>query len=161
MRMDTDQMERINWEIKKSLLFDQTNRIKSSKKYKNVKFDDPEEKQLSAKKPKQALMDLSKLEDSFVTLDRISKLERMSKKKEKDKKLVSEVMASVEDFRIYDGDKVSMKTIVEVFSSIGYELSKIQINEVFLLMEAGRSFDWSRLEKWLKKNTTFIGKSEL
>ena len=86
-------------------------------------------------------MDLSKLEDSFVTLDRISKLERMSKKKEKDKKLVKEVMGSVEDFRIYDGDKVSMKTIVEVFSSIGYELSKIQINEVFLLMEAGRSFD--------------------
>ena len=50
-------------------------------------------------------------------------------------------MGSVEDFRIYDGDKVSMKTIVEIFSSIGYELSKIQINEVFLLMEAGRSFD--------------------
>ena len=87
------------------------------------------------------MVDLSKLEDSFITLDRINKIERLSKKKDKDKKLMQEVMASVDDFRMVDGDKVSMKNIIEVFSNIGYELSKIQINEVYLLMDAGRSFD--------------------
>lgn len=72
-------MDRINKEIKKSLLIDQTNRIKSSKKYFNVKFVTPE-KHSRHKSTKETVIDLTKLEESFVTLDRINKMERLSKK---------------------------------------------------------------------------------
>ena len=49
-----------------------------------------------------------------------------------------------------------MRDLVDIFSDKGYELSHIQLNELFLSMGAGRKFDKRRFIKWVGKNFPFI-----
>jgi hypothetical protein len=53
-----------------------------------------------------------------------------------------------------------MRDITEVFANLGSELSKVQLNELFMLMDAGRNFSRGKFQKWVYKNSNFIGNKE-
>ena len=54
--------------------------------------------------------------------------------------------------KIEDNSQISMKEINELFLDMGYELSKMQLNEVFMEMDAGRKFNLKRFQKWVRGN---------
>jgi len=62
----------------------------------------------------------------------------------------------VDEFRIEEGGKVSMKELQELFTLSGYDLSKVQLNELFLEMDAGRKFSHRKFQHWLKLNYGFL-----
>ena len=49
-----------------------------------------------------------------------------------------------------------MKDLNEIFSTVGFELSNIQLNEIFMEMEAGRKFNKKRFKKWVSNNYSYI-----
>ncbi len=61
-----------------------------------------------------------------------------------------------QDFRMEDGEKFSLKDLDLLFSSAGLELSKVQLNELFLELDAGRKFNYRRFRGWLKNNHAFV-----
>ena len=63
-----------------------------------------------------------------------------------------------EDFRMEDDVKFSLKDLDLLFTSAGFELSKVQLNELYLELDAGRKFNYHKYRGWLKLNHAFIVK---
>jgi len=51
-----------------------------------------------------------------------------------------------------------MKEIESMFFDLGIELSKLQLNDIFLEMNAGRSFRSQKLKNWVSHNFRFLMK---
>lgn len=66
------------------------------------------------------------------------------------------MLKQVEDFKIEENAKITMKNLQEIFAAAGFELSNFQLNELFMKMDAGRSFRLERFTKWIKKNYQFV-----
>ena len=67
-------------------------------------------------------------------MDNIHKLERMNKKKNEKFEFTERFIKQVDDFKIEDGHRVSMRDLNDIFSVLGLELSKVQLNELFTEM---------------------------
>jgi hypothetical protein len=50
-------------------------------------------------------------------------------------------MKQVDFFKIDEEQKITMRDLEEIFTAVGYELSKIQMNDLYMEMEAGRKFN--------------------
>ena len=84
-------------------------------------------------------------------------IKRMNQKLKRKRDFVERVLRQVEQSEVQEGQKITMKEIEEIFGTMGQELSKVQLNEIFLEMDAGRKFQMKKFEKWLMKNVDFIG----
>ena len=74
-------------------------------------------------------------------VEKIQKLERLRRQRESKDQIIETMMKKIVDSHIDEGQKLSIKEISNLFLECGFELSKIQLNELYLLMDAGRNFN--------------------
>eukprot|EP00347_Sterkiella_histriomuscorum_P014413 403360960 len=146
--IDKPSLQRATDEIQASLKLAQTTRVQNSRKLQNL--------QLQSKQ----MVDLDKVFKTQDQLEYIAKLKRIQRINNQ-KRVFSEIFTQqLDDFKIEEGVKISMKEINEIFDTLGYELSKVQLNELFLEMEAGRKFNRQKFTKWIKANYKFVMKKD-
>ena len=80
------------------------------------------------------------------------------KKEQKKADFTQNVMSQLVVFGAEEGKQITMRDIEELFGSLEFELTRVQLNELFMLMEAGRKFHRKIFEKWVYKNADFVGK---
>lgn len=65
-------------------------------------------------------------------------------------------MKHVDELRINEGSKISQREIEDVFAFSGFELTKIQLDELLAEMASGTAFNRHRFQKWIYKNNQFL-----
>ena len=82
---------------------------------------------------------------------------RERKRRERIEKMVEGVVEEAGRAGLEEGARVGMRELQWVFLGLGWELSMVQLNELFMRMEAGRRFQARRMRKWIRENADFIG----
>ena len=68
-------------------------------------------------------------------------------------------MKNIDDMQIQDGQHITIREIEDVFAFQGFETTNIQLNELFGLMESGKSFNRHKFNRWITKNSQFLAKA--
>ncbi|CDW84316.1 UNKNOWN [Stylonychia lemnae] len=152
--VDQASIQRATEEINNQLKLAQSSRIQSSKRLLNMKF------KVQNKNADEEQIDIEQVFSTQNQLDYIKKLKRIQIAA-KEKQIFAEIVEKeLDSLDIEEDQKITMKQIEELFSMIGYELSNVQLNEVFLQMDAGRKFNKLRFLKWIRKNYQYLIKKD-
>ncbi|CDW80784.1 UNKNOWN [Stylonychia lemnae] len=93
-------------------------------------------------------------------MERINKIRRHNQQRQFKKQVRDSIIKQFEDQNIEVDSQISLRDLDGLFLGAGFELTKVQQNELFLLMEAGRKFNYDKLRKWAYTNANFLIKSD-